>query len=362
MRKCIQIHTIRWLSLRARIYYIIGIVSLILIILWLHLALLPMGGIFAVVTILTNPTNVMFWILPAFGLFGLAYILRAIRWWVLLRPFQNKGNPANQFPMLVGGIFLTYVAPLRAGDLATPYWLREKQETRFTAGLASIVWARVLDFAALILIIIVSGFLIFGVITGQVFSYLLSGVLLAIAFIAFFILIRNDRFVGFMSRIAGRFFKPSERLKDEVPSFVENFAIDLRTDIGSWSSGWAFLLSVPIWILETAKLVFIAMIFGQFVTLPQSLFVLGISYMTGHILALLLPAGISIFITQTVTIGLALEGWGIAAAASIALLDALVYIIGLTILGVPSIATMGRGYRELQDAKPTAGLEEKGDR
>jgi hypothetical protein len=164
-----------------------------------------------------------------------------------------------------------------------------------------------------------------------------------------------------MSRIAGRLFKPSERLKDEVPSFVENFAIDLRTDIGSWNSGWAFLLSVPIWILETAKLVFIAMIFGQVVTLQQSMFVLGISYVTGHILAILLPAGISIFITQTVTIGLALEGWGIAAAASIALLDALVYIIGLTILGAPSIATMGRGYRELQDAEPVAEPEDKGD-
>jgi hypothetical protein len=83
--------------------------------------------------------------------------------------------------------------------------------------------------------------------------------------------------------------------------------------------------------------------------------------MTGHLLAILLPAGISIFITQTAAITLALEGWGIAAAASIALLDALVYIIGLTILGAPSIATMGRGYRELQDAEEVTGLEIKED-
>ncbi|MFX1510247.1 MAG: lysylphosphatidylglycerol synthase transmembrane domain-containing protein [Promethearchaeota archaeon] len=347
--------------MRARTYYVIGIVSLFLIIIWLHVALLPIGGIFEIVRILTDPGNVMVWIIPAFGLFGLAYILRAIRWWVLLRPFKTKGNPANQFPMLVGGIFLTYVAPLRAGDIATPYWLREKQGTRFTAGLASIVWARVLDFAALILIIIVSGFLIFGALTGQLINYLISGALVAIAFVAFFILIRNDRFVGLMSRIAGRLFKPSERLKDEVPSFVENFAIDLRTDISSWNSGWAFLISVPIWMLETAKLVFIALIFGQIISISQSMFILGISYMTGHILAILLPAGISIFITQTAAITLALEGWGIAAAASIALLDALVYIIGLTILGAPSIATMGRGYRTLQDTEHTETIEDQED-
>jgi uncharacterized protein (TIRG00374 family) len=339
--------------MRARTYYIIAILSLILIIIWLQIALLPIGGIWAIVEILAYPTNVIIWILPAVALFGLAYILRAIRWWVLLRPFRTKGNPANQFPMLVGGIFLTYVAPLRAGDIATPYWLREKQGTRFTAGLASIVWARILDFAALILIIIVSGFLIYGAFTDQTLRYLGSGVLVAIAFIAFFILIRNDRFVGLMSRIAGRLFKPSDRLKDEVPSFVENFALDLRTDISSWNSGWAFLLSVPIWILETAKLLFIALIFGQFITLPQSMFVLGISYMTGHILAILLPAGISIFITQTASITLLLGAWSVAFAASIAIIDALVYIIGLTALGAPSIATMGRGYKELQEAEYT---------
>ncbi len=336
--------------MRARTYYIVAIISLILIILWLQIALWPIGGIWAIITILSNPTNVMVWLLPAFALFGAAYVLRAIRWWVLLRPFNTKGNPANQFPMLVGGIFLTYVAPLRAGDIATPYWLREKQSTRFTAGLASIVWARVLDFAALILIIIVFGFLIFGAVTGQIFTYLLSGTFVAVAFVAFFILIRNDRFVGLMSRIAGRLFRPSERLKEEVPSFVENFAIDLRTDISSWNSGWAFLLSVPIWMLETVKLTFIALIFGEIVTIPQSMFVLGISYMTGHILAILLPAGISIFITQTLTITTLLGVWT-AAAASIALLDAMVYIIGLTILGAPSLATMGRGYRELQEAE-----------
>ncbi len=344
--------------MRARTYYIIGAVSLILIILWLQIALWPIGGIWAIVVILTDPANVMVWILPAFALFGTAYVLRAIRWWVLLRPFKSSGNPANQFPMLVGGIFLTYVAPLRAGDIATPYWLREKQGTRFTAGLASIVWARVLDFAALILIIVVSGFLIYGALTGQTLGYLISGVLVAVAFVAFFILIRNDRFVAFMSRIAGRLFKPSERLKVEVPSFVENFAIDLRTDISSRNSGWAFLLSVPIWILETMKLMFIAMIFGQVITLPQSMFVLGISYVTGHILAILLPAGISIFITQTATITLLLGAWSIAFAASIALLDALVYIIGLTILGAPSLATMGRGYRELQEAEESDEKED----
>ena len=350
--------------MRARTYYIIGVVSLILIVLWLQIALWPIGGIWAMVAILTDPANLMVWILPAFGLFGAAYILRAIRWWVLLRPFKTTGNPANQFPMLVGGIFLTYVAPLRAGDIATPYWLREKQGTRFTAGLASIVWARVLDFAALVLIIVISGFLIFGALTGQALSYLIAGILVAMAFVAFFLLIRNDRFVGFMSRLAGRLFKPSDRLKDEVPSFVENFAIDLRTDISSRNSGWAFLLSVPIWVLETAKLMFIVMIFGQTITLPQSMFVLGLSYVSGHLLAILLPAGISIFITQTVTISALLYdivGLNIAIAASIALLDALVYIIGLTALGAPSLATMGRGYRELQESEASENSEKEED-
>ncbi|MFW9831513.1 MAG: lysylphosphatidylglycerol synthase transmembrane domain-containing protein [Candidatus Thorarchaeota archaeon] len=337
--------------MRQRWDYLIAGVSLILIVLWLHIALIinGEGGLFAIVGTLTTAN--LFWMLPAFALFSIAYLLRAIRWWVLLRPFNTKGNLASLFPMLVGGIFLTYVIPLRAGDIATPYWLREKTGTRFSAGLASMLLARVLDFASLVLIIVVSAFLLFGAITGQALSSLLGGIVLAIAFITFFILIRNNRFVGWFSRIVGRLFKPSERLKDEVPTFVENFAADMRTDISSWNSGIAFLISVPLWIIETMKLSFLALAFAEVLTYLESIFVSSISYTAGHLLAILLPAGIGIFIFQFAALLTYLPGFGITHAASIALLDGLVYIIGLSALGVPAIATMGRGYRKLQDTE-----------
>ncbi|MFX1300839.1 MAG: lysylphosphatidylglycerol synthase transmembrane domain-containing protein [Promethearchaeota archaeon] len=336
--------------MRQRYYYLIAGISLVLIIIWLHIALIINGyseGIFALIGTLAS-TN-LFWILPAFALFGIAYVLRAIRWWTLLRPFNTKENPVSLFPLLVGGIFLTYVVPLRAGDIATPYWLREKTGTRFSAGLSSILFARVLDFAALILIIIISAFLLFGTITGQAFGYLVAGILLVVAFIAFFLLIRSPRLVGMVSRIAGRLFKPSQRLKEEVPTFVENFAEDLRTDIRSWHSGIAFLISVPLWIIETMKLTFLALAFAETLTIVDSIFVSSISYTGGHLSAILLPAGIGIFIIQLVTLQTILPGFGIIDTAGIALLDGLVYIIGLSILGVPSIAMMGRGYRELQE-------------
>jgi uncharacterized protein (TIRG00374 family) len=332
--------------MRQRYYYLIAGISLVLIIIWIHIALIINGypeGIIALVGTVASAN--LFWILPAFALFGIAYVLRAIRWWTLLRPFNTKENPVSLFPLLVGGIFLTYVVPLRAGDIATPYWLREKTGTRFS----SILFARVLDFAALVLIIVISAFLLFGTITGQAFVYLVAGIVLAVAFIVFFLLIRSPRMVSLVSRIAGRLFKPSQRLKDEVPNFVENFAEDLRTDISSWHSGIAFLLSVPLWIIETMKLTFLALAFVETLTLLDSIFVSSISYTGGHLLAILLPAGIGIFIIQLVTLQGFLAGLGITQAAGIALLDGLVYIIGLSVLGVPSIALMGRGYRELQD-------------
>jgi uncharacterized protein (TIRG00374 family) len=346
--------------MRQRYYYLIAGISLVLIILWLHIALIINEypeGVFALIETLTQGN--LIWILPAFALFGIAYVLRAIRWWTLLRPFKTKDNPASLFPMLVGGIFLTYVVPLRAGDIATPYWLREKTGTRFSAGLSSILFARVLDFAALVLIIVMSALLLFGTIAGQAFWYLVAGIALAVAFIAFFILIRNPRFVSLISRIAGRLFKPSQRLKEEVPNFVENFAEDMRTDISSWHSGIAFLISVPLWIIETMKLTFLALAFAETLTLLDSIFVSSISYTGGHLLAILLPAGIGIFITQLFTLQGFLAGLGITAVAGIALLDGLVYIIGLSVLGVPSIAMMGRGYRELQEEESQSENEEK---
>ncbi len=335
--------------MRQRWYYLIAGVSLVLIIVWLHIALILNGepGILAIIGTLLSAN--LFWMLPAFGLFGIAYILRAVRWWVLLRPFDTKANPSSLFPMLVGGIFITYVVPLRAGDIATPYWLREKKGTRFSAGLSSVLLARFLDFASLVLIIVVSTFFLYGAITGQALGPLISGILLGVAFIAFFILIRNERFVSWLSRLVGRLFKPSARLKDEVPTFVENFAADMRTDIGSWNSGIGLLLSVPLWLVETMKLAFLALAFGETLTLLESIFVSSISYTAGHIFAILLPAGIGIFIFQFAMLQLSLPTFGISQVASIALLDGLIYIIGLAVLGVPSIALMGRGYRALEE-------------
>lgn len=343
--------------MRSRYYYLIAIVSLVLIVVWLHLALmLPpnnLGGIGAIFVTLASAN--LFWLLPAFGLFAIAYILRAVRWWVLLRPFHTKGNPASLFPILVGGIFLTYVVPLRAGDIASPYWLREKTGTRFTAGLASILLARFLDFASLILIIVVSAFMLFGALTGQA----MTGIILGAAFIVFFLLIRNEKFVTWLSGLLGRLFRPSKMLKDEVPAFVEGFAEDMRKDIGSWNSGIALLLSVPLWVIETMKITFLALAFSQTISLIDSVFISALSYTGGHLLGFLLPAGIGIFVFQISTIRAFLGYLGFLNSVGIALLDGLIYIIGLSILGVPSLAAMGRGYRQLKTTEETPRPEEE---
>ncbi|MFX1561698.1 MAG: lysylphosphatidylglycerol synthase transmembrane domain-containing protein [Promethearchaeota archaeon] len=341
--------------MRSRIYYLVAFVSLVLIIIWLHIALLAEGGLLAIAKILLSAN--LFWLIPAFGLFGVSYVLRAIRWWLLLRPFDTKGNPANLFPILVGGIFLTYVVPLRAGDIATPYWLRETKGTRFTAGLSSILLARLLDFASLILIVVIFAALIFGSITG-VIGYAIIGILIAAVFAIFFLLIRNERLVNFLASLLSRLFKPSKRLSEGISNFVENFAIDTREVIGNRNTGLAFLLSIPLWILETAKLAFLGLAIGVNLNFLVSCFVASISYMGGHASGIFIPAGIGIFLIQNIAFQwFSAVGLTSAEIASIALLDGLVYVIGLTILGVPSIATMGRGYRTLQDSEENAAEE-----
>jgi len=339
--------------MRARIYYLVALASLILIIIWLHIALLAEGGLLAIANVLLSAN--LFWLIPAFGLFGASYVLRAIRWWLLLRPFNVKGNPANLFPILVGGIFLTYVVPLRAGDIATPYWLRETKDTRFTAGLSSILLARVLDFASLILIVVIFAALIFGSIIG-VMEYLIVGIIIAAVFAIFFLLIRNKRFVSFLAGLLSRLFKPSRKLSEGVSNFVENFANDARDVIGNRNTGVAFFLSILLWVLETAKLAFLALAFGVNLDFLRSCFVASSSYMGGHASGIFIPAGIGIFIFQAITLTITFQTLGMTTAeiASIALLDGLVYVIGLTVLGVPSIAAMGRGYRTLQDTEEKA--------
>ena len=74
--------------------------------------------------------------------------LRAIRWQILLEPFQEL-SPWALLRWQIGGILVNNLLPLRMGEIARAYWAGHKSSIPKSAILATIVLERVLDVSCL---------------------------------------------------------------------------------------------------------------------------------------------------------------------------------------------------------------------
>src|SRR3989304_742561 len=89
-----------------------------------------------------------------------AYILRAIRWKLLLHPVKKNIRVSNTFWSTAVGFMVNTLVPIRLGEFARAYILGEKEETGFGPGFSSIVVERTLDLIGLLSIGIVTMFLV----------------------------------------------------------------------------------------------------------------------------------------------------------------------------------------------------------
>jgi hypothetical protein len=89
-----------------------------------------------------------------------AYILRAIRWKLLLHPVKKTVRVSNTFWSTAVGFMVNTLIPIRLGEFVRAYILGEKEETGFGPSFSSIVVERTLDLIGLLSIGIVTMFLV----------------------------------------------------------------------------------------------------------------------------------------------------------------------------------------------------------
>jgi uncharacterized protein (TIRG00374 family) len=89
-----------------------------------------------------------------------AYILRAIRWKLLLSPVKKTIRISNTFWSTAVGFMVNTLVPIRLGEFVRAYILGEKEETGFGPSFSSIVVERTLDLIGLLSIGIVTMFLV----------------------------------------------------------------------------------------------------------------------------------------------------------------------------------------------------------
>lgn len=210
----------------------------------------------------------------------LGYLLRAVRWKVLLAPITESSLKELFATTTVGFTAIFLIG--RAGEIVRPMWLPMRdRRVRPSAALVTLGLERIFDLAALVTFFAVN-LLWFKPQSGREheFEYVtVVGWLMFVAVILGFVVLIvfqriSDRFIAWVARVTDKKWIP-ERLKKILLSILERLASALAI-LTDWRgaarvSFWTILLwlaiALPTWLVLLA--------FGLPITFSDSLFIMG---------------------------------------------------------------------------------------
>jgi len=188
-----------------------------------------------------------FWVLPAVLVAVFSFMLRAVRWRIILESTRRISFRRAFHPLMIG-FMINCVLPGRLGEVARPVILQKEEKVPFATGLATVVAERVFDICLLILLFMLTAgtlkinpdqYVAFGAYQlnektlQTVFDTLLKLGAVLIAGIALFCIgkVRNLIYSTIMLApalffLAGQRFKASFRKKvcEPVINFLKNIA------------------------------------------------------------------------------------------------------------------------------------------
>ena len=89
------------------------------------------------------------WVIPAVLLVVIGFVLRAVRWRIILSTSEHVKFWQSYHPLMIG-FMLNCVLPGRVGEAARPLILNRKDSVPFTTGLATVAAERLLDIGFMI--------------------------------------------------------------------------------------------------------------------------------------------------------------------------------------------------------------------
>lgn len=272
----------------------------------------------------------------AFAIVCVGYLLRALRWKVLLAQITETSLKELFATTTVGFAAIFLVG--RAGEIVRPMWLPMRdRRVRPSAAIVTIGLERVFDLVSLIAFFSIS-LIWFRARPGQEAEYdyikLIGNLMMAgaAAFIAMLIVYhwKSKSLIGWATRASKRKFIPF-RIRSIVLSLMRQLAISLGI-IKSWReillvSSWTIALwlaiSVPTWLVLKA--------FGLPLTFVDSIFVMGVASMGSLIPT---PGGAAGAFHAATAGSLMLIGIDAPVAAAVSILMHLVYFAPAVIFGL----------------------------
>jgi uncharacterized protein (TIRG00374 family) len=90
------------------------------------------------------------YMIPAVFILLLSFLLRALRWRILISPMKEVNVRDLFSPLMVG--YMANILPARAGELIRAYLLGKKHGIPFSGAFASIIVERLFDIVAILLL------------------------------------------------------------------------------------------------------------------------------------------------------------------------------------------------------------------
>ena len=250
-----------------------------------------------------------------------SFYVRGLRWKKLL----NAINIQTGTPVLTEMVFLSWFAnsivPAKIGDVYRSYLLKKYNSAPMSISLGTIVVERVFDIAVLLILLSVSGAILFkDKIPGQIMQSLEVGyILLGLVILGLVLLKVFKRHI--MQIIPNKFAMIFENLHRSVYDSFSNTNTFVNVSI----------LTIVSWFLESGRFLLVTIALGVDLDLPMIIFVvLAASLLTAIPLT---PAGLGAVEVSIVGI-LAITGIDTAVGTSIALLDRLISYWSVLAVGV----------------------------
>jgi uncharacterized protein (TIRG00374 family) len=126
------------------------------------------------------------WIVAAAALYLLAYLVRSLRWRAILHPIAPL-RVSEGYQMFMAGLFLNYVIPIRAGEVAKSFFLKRLKGVPIAASLPTVFVDKLFELVPVLFIVAMVPILSIQMSpTLATIIYLVLGVfLLAIALLVF---------------------------------------------------------------------------------------------------------------------------------------------------------------------------------
>jgi len=259
--------------------------------------------------------------IAALLIFYVSFGIRAIRWRVLLRNAGDDHPAQSLIAPVITSFFVNCVVPAKMGDVYRAYMARARLQISGSKAFGTIIAERLLDLCVLMAMLIAAGAVVFHKkAPGALVPYVIVGTLVCIAGVGVLLTMR-----------AGRGQRVLRLLPEAIFHRYESFRLGTVHSFGRYPT--LLVLTVIVWMCESARLAFVVFALGDGNLLGPSQFLL-----IALVAALLttvpfLPGGIGLVEAGMVGVLIAVGGVSQQVAISIALLDRSISYGSLVVFG-----------------------------